>query len=580
MPGRSAPRSDRPLPAPATAPLAVVLLCSVGAALAALALPAVLGHTLDTLLADRRVPWPALLGAAALAVAETVLDATVAVVGGTATARYTARLRTDTLHRVLHTAPHRARAFPAGDLTTRLTANAAEAAAVPVALATAAGTVLLPLGGILCLFLVDPWTGLALLVGVPLFALVLRALVRDTARAATDYQREQAVIATRLTEAVDGIDTVRAAGTAHHERARALEPLGRLAAHGHRTWRVQGRAAAASAALLPLLTLLVLAVAGVRLSRGALTAGEVLAVARYAVLAVGLGALTGALAAVSRGRAAAARLAPLRRLPARTHRGLTPPPGGPGELRMRNVCVRSEDGAPLLDHVDLTVPGGTTVAVVGPSGAGKSLLAAVAGRLRDPDHGTVTLDGVPLDGIDPSALRTEVTFAFARPALLGPTVSDAIAFGAGPAPGPREISDAARAAAADDFITLLPQGYHTPLDRAPLSGGERQRLGLARAFAHPGRLLILDDATSSLDTATERLVQRALARGRHHGTRIVVAHRVSSAAAADSVVWLEGGRVRAHGRHPDLWHDPDYRAVFRTVPATGSARPGEPEHRR
>ncbi|MGX2998791.1 ABC transporter ATP-binding protein [Streptomyces sp. JNUCC 64] len=553
-------------PSPRRGPLAVVLLCSVGAALAALALPAALGHALDALLADHRLPGAALLLAAALTAVEVLCDAAAAAVGGTATARHTARLRRHALDRFLRAGEHHARRFPAGDTATRLTSNAAEAAAVPVTLATAAGTALLPLGGTLCLFLVDPWTGLALLAGLPLFGLLLRALVRDTAAASADYQREQAVIAARLTETVDGADTVRAAGTAVRERDRALEPLGRLAAHGHRVWRVQSRAAAGAAGLLPLLTLLVLAVGGLRLAQGALTPGELLAVTRYAVLAVGLGALTGALSAVSRGRAAAVRLTELSALPAPPHRGLALPPGGPGELRLRDVRV-VRDGRTLLDGADLTVPGGTTVAVVGPSGAGKSLLAAVAGRLLDPDSGSVTLDGVPLDGVDPRELRTEVSYAFAAPALLGTTVADAIAFGAGPAPDARRIRAAARAAAADGFIGLLPHGYDTPLDRAPLSGGERQRLGLARAFAHPGRLLVLDDATSSLDTATERLVRRALTRGTGHRTRLVVAHRVSSAAAADSVVWLDGGRVRAHGRHDDLWRDPAYRAVFRTDPA-------------
>ncbi|MCX4658210.1 ABC transporter ATP-binding protein [Streptomyces uncialis] len=543
-------------------PLAAVTLCSVAAAGAALALPAVLGAALDTLLATRRVPWAGLLLATALTAAEILLDSAVAVIGGTTTARHTAFLRRGVLDRVLHAAPHHADRFRPGDLTTRLTANAGEAGAVPVTIATAAGTVLLPLGGALCLFLIDPWTGLALLAGLPLFALLLRALVRDTATAAADYQREQSTIATRLSEALDGIATVRAAATADRERARALEPLDRLATHGRRTWQVQGRAVGGAAALLPLLTLLVLAVGGLRLSQGALTTGDLLAVARYAVLAVGLGALTGALGAISRGRAADRRLDELRGLPPLAHHGRVLPRNGPGELRLRDVGV-VRDGRPLLTGVDLTVPGGATVAVVGPSGSGKSLLAAVAGRLLDPDTGTVTLDGVPLDGVDPLLLRTEVTFAFARPALLGATIGDTIAFGAVTPDGPA-VRAAARAAAADEFIALLPDGYRTPLDRAPLSGGERQRLGLARAFAHPGRLLVLDDATSSLDTVTERLVQRALIHGTGHRTRIVVAHRVSTAADADSVIWLDGGRVRAHAPHTELWADPGYRAVFRT----------------
>ncbi|MEV7562232.1 ABC transporter ATP-binding protein, partial [Streptomyces sp. NPDC089795] len=121
---------------------------------------------------------------------------------------------------------------------------------------------------------------------------------------------------------------------------------------------------------------------------------------------------------------------------------------------------------------------------------------------------------------------------------------------------------AARAAGADAFVRRLPEGYDTALADAPLSGGELQRLGLARAFCRAGRLLVLDDAMSSLDTLTARQVERALVHDVRPGTRLVVAHRVSSAARADLVVWLDAGRVRATGTHTELWPDPDYRAVF------------------
>ncbi|MFF8960209.1 ABC transporter ATP-binding protein [Streptomyces sp. NPDC014894] len=567
----SPPRARAPRPPGAgRLSLAVVVLCSTGSALAALALPAALGVTLDELISTRRVPRSGLLLCAALTAAEVVLDAIVALVGGTTTARLTARLRTRVLERLIRAEPRHGAETAPGDLTTRLTANAAEAAAVPVTAANAAAVVLLPLGAAAALLAVDPWSALALLLGAPAFVLLLRALIRRTADVSADYQREQALIATRLTETLDGIDTVRAAHTATREHARITAPLTALAVHGHRVWEIQGRAVGGSAVLLPLLTILVLAVAGLRMSSGAISVGDLFAVSRYAVLAVGLGALTGALAAISRGRTAARRLQPLLDLPPVPHRSLALPPGGPGTVELRGVGV-VRDGRQVLREVSLTVPGGASIAVVGRSGSGKSTLAAVAGRLTDPDSGTVTLDGVPLDGVDPVRLRDEVAYAFARPALLGDTVGDTIALGAS-TPPPDRVRAAAEAASADGFVALLPLGYRTPLERAPLSGGECQRLGLARAFAHAGRLLILDDATSSLDTVTEAQVQRALARRAGAGTRIVVAHRVSSAAEADRVVWLEDGAVRAVGRHHDLWSDPSYRAVFHPPDDTGSPR--------
>ncbi len=139
------------------------------------------------------------------------------------------------------------------------------------------------------------------------------------------------------------------------------------------------------------------------------------------------------------------------------------------------------------------------------------------------------------------------------------------------------MREAARAAGADGFVRRLPHGYDTPLAQAPLSGGEHQRLGLARAFAHAGRLLVMDDATSSLDTATEHEVNLALRRSVRPGTRLVVAHRPSVADRADLVLWLEEGEVRAVGTHRDLWRAAGYRAVFGAgadADGTGAAADG------
>ncbi|UQA36200.1 ABC transporter ATP-binding protein [Streptomyces sp. HNA39] len=560
--------------------LLALFLCSTGGALAALALPAALGHTVDRLVDGGPVPWAGLLLCAVLTLAETGFDAGAAVLTTSTGARLTAHLRTRTTARVLAAEPRRALAVPTGDLTARLTARTADAATAPVTAAGAVAGVLLPLGAIVGLFVIDPWTAAAFLLGAPLLVALLHTFTRRTADAGADYQRAQSVIAHRLTEALDGADTIRAARTGAREYRRILEPLTTLAAHGRRTWAVYGRAAGQSALLLPLLMLLVLAVGGLRLHAGAIGVGDLVAASRYAALAVGIGSLTGALGALARSRAAARTLDPLLTLDPLPHEGLGPLPGGPGHLELRDVGVvqdgkqdGNQDGEPLLNGepdrkplltgVHLTVPGGTSLAVVGRSGSGKSVFAAVVGRLLDPDTGTVLLDGVPLTAMDPALLRPEIAFAFARPALPGTTVEDTIAFGPWTA-GPAAVREGARAARADGFVGLLPYGYATPLTDAPLSGGERQRLGLARAFAHPGRLLILDDALSGLDTVTEHHVRRALDERAGRCTRVIVAHRLSSAARADRVLWLEDGRVRATGPHEELWADPEYRAVFRT----------------
>ncbi|GAA3309329.1 ABC transporter ATP-binding protein [Streptomyces cinereospinus] len=532
-------------------------LAGTAATGAGLLLPAALGRALDTLLAGGPATgW--VLCCAALVLLTAVLDAAETVLTGTVDARTTAWLRRRVSERMLALGPRAATRFGSGELVARIVGNAAEAGTAPGARAALLAACAGPLGGVVALALIDFRLTAVLLVGAPVLALLLRSLARDTAECATDYQRAQGRIASALAEAVAGHRTIAAAGTADREAARVLRPLPELARAGHRMWRVQGRAAGRAVAVAPLLQLGVVAVAGVLLARHRLSVGEVLAAARYAVLASGVGVLVGRLSGLVRARAAAGRLAEVLARPAPAH-GTRPLPPGPGRLRMRGVTARLGDRT-VLDGVDLDVPGGTTLAVVGRSGTGKSLLAALAGRLADPDAGEVLLDGVPLRDLTHPELRSAVAYAFERPALLGTTVEDTLALGLS-SPGPDRIREAARTARADGFVRRLPRGYATPVADAPLSGGEAQRLGLARAFAHGGRLLILDDALSSLDTVTEQQITRALT-ARRRTTRLVVAHRAATAARADAVAWLDGGRLRAVAGHAELWRDPEYRAVF------------------
>ncbi|MES5817471.1 ABC transporter ATP-binding protein [Streptomyces sp. RG80] len=542
------------------APVRVLALClaSTAATGAGLLLPAALGRALDLLLAGTPATrW--VLYCAALVLLTALLDACETVLGGTVDARTTAWLRRRLTSHVLAVGPRATTRFGPGDLVARLVGNAAQAGTAPTARAALLAALAAPVGALVALALIDPWLAAVWLAGAPVLVLLLRALARDTQDCVTRYQEVQGRIAAALSEAVGGHRTIAAAGTADRETARILRPLPELSLAGHRMWRVQGRAAGRSVAVAPLLQLGVVAVAGYLLTRHRLTVGEVLAASRYAVLATGVGVLVGQLAGLARARAAAGRLDEVLAEPA-TEYGKRRLPAGPGRLELRGVTAR-RGGRTVLDGVDLVVPGGSTLAVVGRSGAGKSLLAALAGRLADPDEGEVLLDGVPLRELTHDALRGSVGHAFERPALLGGTLEEEIGLGLA-SPSPARIRAAARAAHADDFVTRLPAGYATRCADAPRSGGESQRLGLARAFAHGSRLLVLDDALSSLDTVTEARISRSLVGTGTDGTRLLIAHRAATAARADTVAWLDEGRVRAVGRHEELWALPGYRAVF------------------
>ncbi|MEU3460145.1 ABC transporter ATP-binding protein [Streptomyces sp. NPDC006733] len=541
---------------------AALCVCTTASAVLGLALPAALGRTLDLLLTRDSGPqvthW--VLLSTALTCVLVLLDTGSELITGVTNARGTAWVRSRLLRHVLATGPRATARFPPGDLVARLTGNAAHAGTAPAALATLLATVITPAGGIVALALIDPWLAVAFAAGLPLLALTVRAFVRHTTDSVTRYLAVQGDIAGRLVEALAGARTIAAAATTEHEVARVLEPLPELRRQGLRMWHVQGRSNAQAAVIVPLLQVAVLAVAGIRVAQGNLSVGDLLAASRYAMFAAALGMAVGEVNGLVRSRTAARRLAEVLAEPATAYGRDHLPEGGTGHLELRGVtAVRG--GRAVLDGLDLTLPGGTSVALVGRSGTGKSVLAAIAGRLADPDRGTVALDGVALSALSHDELRAAVGYAFERPALLGGTIGGTIAFGI-PEPGPGVVGGAAETACADSFIHLLPAKYDTPCDDAFLSGGEVQRLGLARAFAHPGRLLILDDATSSLDTVTEFKVTAALLSPTADRSRLIVAHRASTAARADLVAWLDGGRIRAVAPHDELWRLPEYRAVF------------------
>lgn len=548
--------------------LALVAVAATGANLL---LPVALGRALDLLLTGDPDGSRWVLWCTALVLTLAVLDAVETVLGGATTALATGWSRHRLVGHVLAVGPRAVGRFGPGDLVARLVGNAAQAGTAPTTVAALLAALAAPVGAVVALGLLSPWLAVVFLVGAPLLVLLLRALARDSSACVTRYQRAQGRIAGGLAEAVAGFRTIAAAGTAERTVARVLRPLPELSREGHRMWRVQGRAAARAAAVAPLLQLCVVATAGLLLARHDLTVGELLAASRYAVLAAGVGVLVGQLSGLVRARASAQRLDEILAEPAIAYGDRALQPRGPGRaeshdasgqgrLELRSVTVR-RGGRTVLDRVDLVVPAGSTLGVVGRSGAGKSLLAAVAGRLTDPDEGEVRLDGVPLRELTRRELRRAITYAFERPALLGDSVEDTIAFGV-PRPSSARIREAARAAHADTFVRRLPDGYATSCADAPLSGGEAQRLGLARAFARDSRLLVLDDALSSLDTVTEHHITEALLRPTTPAGRLVIAHRASTAARADTVAWLEEGKVRAVGPHTELWRVAEYRELF------------------
>ncbi|TET54056.1 MAG: ATP-binding cassette domain-containing protein, partial [Anaerolineales bacterium] len=224
-----------------------------------------------------------------------------------------------------------------------------------------------------------------------------------------------------------------------------------------------------------------------------------------------------------------------------------------GALAFHDVSFRYERGDMVLEHIDLQIPPNTVVALVGPTGVGKTTLAGLIPRFYDVCEGSITLDGHDIRDLTLKSLRRQLSIVLQDVFLFHGTARENILFGS-PGAGDEAIVQAAVVANAHEFIVQLPDGYDTMIGErgVKLSGGQKQRLAIARAVLKDAPVLILDEATSSVDTETELLIQQALERLMVGRTTLIIAHRLSTIRNADVIVVLEGNSIKEIGTHEEL----------------------------
>ncbi|MFF1441223.1 ABC transporter ATP-binding protein [Streptomyces sp. NPDC058295] len=302
---------------------------------------------------------------------------------------------------------------------------------------------------------------------------------------------------------------------------------------------------------------LVAVVGGLRVASGSLSIGDVQAFIQYSrQFSMPLTQLASMANLVQSGVASAERVFEV--LDAEEQQADPVAAERPAELRGRvaleGVSFRYDPEKPLIEDLSLTVEPGHTVAIVGPTGAGKTTLVNLLMRFYDVSGGRITLDGVDIAKMSRDELRAGIGMVLQDTWLFGGTIAENIAYGASGEVTRGEIEEAARAAHADRFVRTLPDGYDTVIDDegSGVSAGEKQLITIARAFLSDPTILVLDEATSSVDTRTEVLIQKAMAKLAHGRTSFVIAHRLSTIRDADTILVMENGSIVEQGAHTDL----------------------------
>jgi len=412
-------------------------------------------------------------------------------------------------------------------------------------------------------------TGLAALalIPVPFVVFIAARYGRRSRPAIQEVQQRIAEMTAEVEENISGVRVIKSFAREERQLGRFTDVVGRVFSQAMISTKLQAFYSPFIGFLPQIGLAAILFFGGRRVIHHSLSLGDFTAFYTYLLMLLSpMRTLGISLGMAQRATASGARIFQiLDRAPKIVAKPLAPElPAGSGRVELRDVSLQYESQThPALHDVSLEVPAGRTIALVGATGSGKTSLIALLPRLYDVTAGAVLVDGVDVRDVEPSSLRRAIAVVDDAPFLFSAPVAENIAY-AKPDATREEIELAARRAQAHDFITRLPEGYDTRVGERglTLSGGQRQRVAIARAFLADPRILVLDDATSSVDASTEQQIKTALREVMAGRTTFVIAHRLSTIALADEIVVLEDGTIAAHGTHDELLEVSDlYREI-------------------
>jgi ABC-type multidrug transport system fused ATPase/permease subunit len=407
------------------------------------------------------------------------------------------------------------------------------------------------------MLLLQPGLAALALAPVPLVVFISARYGRRSRPALQEVQQRIAELTADVEENVSGVRVVKAFAAEDRQLTRFRGSVARVFEQSMIANRLRAFYNPFIGFLPSIGLAVILLVGGRQVMAGTLTLGDFTAFYAYLLMLIGPMRQLGVVLGLSqRATASGARVFELLDREPRivTPPGAPPLPDGRGRVELRGVRFAYEGAnTPALRDIDLVVEAGTTVALVGATGSGKSTLVRLLGRLYDVSEGSVLIDGIDVREVDLVSLRRSIAVVDDDPFLFSASVHENIAYGRADATR-AEVEEAAERAQAAGFVAELPDGYDTRVGERglTLSGGQRQRLAIARALLADPRILVLDDATSSVDASTEQAIKAALREVMAGRTTFVIAHRLSTIALADDIVVLEGGSVVARGTHGQL----------------------------
>jgi subfamily B ATP-binding cassette protein MsbA len=444
-----------------------------------------------------------------------------------------------------------------GDITSRLTSDVATVqGVVSTALVQLFTTPLMFAATLTILFWTNWKLSSFILAVVPVVILVAIVLGRMIRRLSKAYQDKVAEANARAEESISGIRVVQSFTAEKLEAERYSQLIG----ESYRTalWRALVSSGLSGVVFFTIFSALGLIFwyGGRLVSLGEITPGQLVSFILYAFnVAASVGTLAGIWSQVQSALGASSRIFELLDTPSDLKEPENPYPlvAVRGEVRLEDVHFAYDERGEILRGVNLTALPGQVVALVGPSGAGKSTLIALIPRFYDVTRGRITLDGVDIRQLRLVDLRRQIALVPQETLLFSGSIEENIRYG-NPLASQAEVIEAAKAANAHEFISAFPQGYQTLVGErgVKLSGGQRQRIAIARALLKNPRILILDEATSSLDSESEALVQEALDKLMQGRTTFVIAHRLSTVRNADQIVVLDKGQIVQQGTHEEL----------------------------